>query len=307
MNQHKGFIDSPSTQGLVLVFLATLMFSCKGIFIKLAYAYSVEPAVLMFLRMLMALPFYLWVMAVESKKTAFRQLTIKQITTTCAFGFSGYYLASYLDLTGLVYLPANIERLILYTYPSIVLLLSVIFLKQRLSLGPIVSLSVIYTGLLIVFIPGIDGSSAFTSDQLFGATLVFASAIAFAIYFIGSEVMMRQLSSKLFTSIAMMAASIAIVCHFFIHFDVEDVTVLHTHVYIYSFLIAIFCTVLPSFFLSAGIRRVGAAKGSIVGGIGPVATLVMAVIILGESITALQFLGFVVVIGGVWNLGRLRA
>ena len=116
---------------LLLVVLATLLFSLKGIFIKLAYRYHVPPVVLMTLRMLFALPFYLWVLRRAQNWVAMRSLSAKQLAVTCAFGISGYYLASLFDLLGLVYLPANLERIILYSYPSIVLILSICFLGQR--------------------------------------------------------------------------------------------------------------------------------------------------------------------------------
>ena len=294
-------------QGLLLVVLATLMFSAKGIFIKLVYTYDVEPGMFMFVRMLIAMPFYLWVLLIQKRKGNFKVLNSRLLFFTLLFGISGYYVASYLDLTGLIYLSASLERLVLYSYPSIVLLLSVFFLKQKLTGILVLSLVLVYCGLLVVFIQDFEVTSSGRSGQLFGAGLVFFSAIAFAIYFVGSEIMMRKIPSKLFTSLAMMAASIVIICHYVIGFELGSVLELSPMVYFYGFVVAIFCTVLPSFFLSSGIIRVGAAAGSVVGGVGPVVTLLMAFIFLGESISMLQACGFALVIVGVWNLGRLKS
>ncbi len=293
--------------GLLLVVLATLMFSAKGIFIKLVYTYDVEPAMFMFVRMVIALPFYLVVILMQKKQGHVKVLDGRLLFLTAVFGISGYYVASYLDLTGLVYLSASLERLVLYSYPSIVLLLSVIFLRQRLTLLLLFSLLLVYCGLLVVFFQDLGTKNSVSSNQLKGAMLVFGSACAFAVYFVGSEIMMRQMTSRLFTSLAMLFASIAIICHYIIQYEVASVFGLPMPVYFYAVVVAIFCTVLPSFILSSGIIRVGAASGSVVGGIGPVMTLILAFVFLGESISGLQACGFVLVIAGVWNLGRLKA
>jgi drug/metabolite transporter (DMT)-like permease len=264
----------------------------------------------MTLRMLIALPFYLWVFYQHADKTVLNKSNSRNIVYCCIYGLFGYYIASWLDLTGLVYLPANLERLILYTYPSIVLLLSVIFLKQNLTKALAGSLALVYIGLFIVFSKDIAAlklnNSHDNSALLLGAALVFASAVSFAIFFIGSELMMKTFSSKLFTSIAMSSASVAIIVHFLISHPIDVLWQQQTEAYYYAAAIAVFCTVLPSFFVASGIKRVGAATGSIVGGISPVFTLLLAFVFLDEAINALQALGFAIVILAIFNLGRLK-
>lgn len=290
----------------MLVILATLLFSTKGIFIKLAYVYQVEPAVLMFIRMMIALPFYLVVLVQEKQLNEMLALPPKSLAAILFFGFCGYYLASYLDLTGLIYLPASIERLVLYSYPGVVLMLSVMFLKHPLSKGLIFSLLIIYSGLLVIFAQDIGRVRVGGAGQLYGGILVFGAAVSFAVYLLGSEIMMRTVSSKVFTAVSMISASLAIVVHYCLNFDFHTLAVLHPMVYFYGAVIAIVCTVLPSFWLSSGVKRIGAATGSLVGSSGPVLTLMMAVTFLGEQITILQATGFLLVIAGVINLGRLK-
>lgn len=294
-------------RGLLLVVLATFLFSFKGIFIKLAYGYDVPPVVLMTLRMLFALPFYLWVLRRAQNWVAMRSLSAGQLAATCAFGISGYYLASLLDLLGLVYLPANLERIILYSYPSIVLILSICFLGQRFKPLFIISLLIIYSGLYTLFMQNFSTfDSVVEREQLLGGGLVFAAAFAFAVYCIGSEVMMRRISSQLFTVLAMLAASIVIIVHYCLAYPWGIIFAQPIAVYIYALLIAIVCTVMPSFLLSAGIARIGAAMGSTVGSLGPVFTLAVAFIVLGESLSLLQLASFVLIIGGVFMLGVMK-
>lgn len=300
-------ILSAHQYGLLLVILATILFSSKSIIIKLVYNYNIEPAMFMSLRMLISMPIFLWVLYLQKKSGSFSSLNRRLLLQTILFGISGYYVASYLDLTGLLYLSASLERLVLYSYPSIVLLLSALFLRQRLTLVLVFSLLLVYLGLIVVFLQDITKGGGETSAQLFGATLVFCSAIAFAIYFVGSEIMMRKITSQLFTTLAMLAASVVIMIHYFLQYDAVSIFTLPAMVYFYGVLVAIFCTVLPSFLLSSGISRVGAASGSIVGGVGPVMTLIMAFIFLDESITVMQACGFALVIAGIWNLGRLKS
>lgn len=291
--------------GFLLLFLGTFLFSAKGVFIKLAYVYHVPPVVLMTLRMLMAMPFYFWVLRKELIKADTSIVSHKNIAASVTFGLFGYYIASFLDLTGLQYLPANIERLILYAYPSFVILLSVLFLKQRLSMAKFSCIVIIYSGLLLVFAS--DVKALETSPEIvFGALLVTGSAMSFAVFFIGSEVMMRVLPSRLFTSIAMLGASAAIVLHFILAFPIAALFTEPLPVYGYALVIAFFCTVVPSFLLAAGIAKVGAATGSMAGGISPVFTLILAYFLLGETLNIWQGLGFVVVVFGVLKLSRVK-
>jgi drug/metabolite transporter (DMT)-like permease len=246
-------------------------------------------------------------LSLQIKQGHTQKLNWRILIYSAILGLFGYYIASWLDLTGLLYLPANLERLVLYSYPTIVLILTVAFLGQRLSAALLASLLLIYSGLLIVFANDVGHlNQGQHPQQLLGAGLVFASAAAFAVFFVGAEVMLRKISSPLFTAIAMISASIAIVSHYLFSQPWQLILQQPLVVYYYGAAIAIFCTVIPSFLVAAGIKRVGAATGSMVGGISPVLTLFLAFVFLGESISIMQALGFTVVIIGVLNLGRLK-
>lgn len=292
--------------GLLLLVMATALFSAKGIFVKLAYAYPVLPMQLILVRMLMALPVYIAV-CILLWPSERHSLNPRNLLLTALFGISGYYIASYFDLYGLVYLPASLERLVLFTYPGLVVLLAAIFLRQPLHKRQSVWLLLIYAGLCLVFGEDLGNRHQQSQQQLLGAAMVFVAALAFAVYMIGNEVMQRELSSRMFTGIAMLSASLMIIGHFSLHYPWQALLHLPLPVYGYAFLIAIVSTVLPSFMLAAGIRQLGAATGGIIGSTGPILTLLMAAIWLGEQLTVLQMTGFAVVILAVYQLGRSRS
>jgi len=299
-------------KGITYLILGTLLFSSKAIFIKLSYQYSVNPTVLMTLRMLFSIPIYLLILKRQCQNTIeCKQLNKKQIALTALIGLTGYYAAAWLDLAGLVYLPANMERIILYTYPGFVVILSVFFLGKKLQLNTVISLSLVYLGLFIALTPEITNLStlnnvATESNYNIGIFLIIASAACFAVFMIGSDIMMRKLSSTLFTSIAMIAASVGIFIHYASVHSFNELITQQKAVYFYSFIIAMFCTVLPSFLIASGIRRVGASTASIVSGIGPITTLVLASIMLNESITIIQLFGFAIVLGGLLIIAKIK-
>src|SRR3977135_1624327 len=108
-------------RGVLLATLGSIAFSGKAIIVKLAYRYGVDAVTLIMYRMLFAMPMFVvlswW--AGRGKPP----LTRRDIVTILGLGFSGYYLASFLDFAGLAYITASLERLILYLNPTIVLLL----------------------------------------------------------------------------------------------------------------------------------------------------------------------------------------
>jgi drug/metabolite transporter (DMT)-like permease len=308
--------------GFALIVIATLLFSSKAIFIKLAYRYDVNPDTLITLRMLFSLPFYLFI-ALKARRTyaqGYAQghtqpLSVKTLFAIASTCICGYYLASVLDLYGLQYISASLERLILYAYPSLIVILSALLFKKPMGLSLLVCITIIYLGLLLVFFndANVINNDIIVNTMLgkfspvtIGSTLVFCSAIMFAVYMIGSEQLMRSLPSRLFTSYGMLATCITIAIHFLIRQPIDQLTTQVTPVYLIAGVLAIFCTVVPSFLLSAGIQKIGAATAGAVGCVGPIATLILSFLLLNEPITAMQIIGFAIVISAVVKLGKLK-
>ena len=116
--------------GVALAIIGTLVFSFRPILVKLVYVtYPVSPVTLLFLRMSISLPFFLvvawWLRGDEPRLTALDWAKVASL------GFIGYYAASFLDFIGLQFIGAGVGRLIMYLYPTLVLVISFLFLEKR--------------------------------------------------------------------------------------------------------------------------------------------------------------------------------
>ncbi|MBF6650526.1 DMT family transporter [Methylobacter sp. BlB1] len=291
--------------GCGLVLLGALGFSAKAIFIKLAYAAGgqIDAISLMTLRMLFSLPFFLAVVLWHNRKSPAEALTKKQWAVIAVLGLMGYYIASYLDFIGLLYISAGLERIILFLYPTFVVLFSALMHKKGISLREMVALALSYAGMIMVFVEQLSMESA---GIWLGSSLVLAGAVVFACFTMGSGVMGRRIGSARFTAYTMTIASIATIVHFSVGHGLA-LTGFPAEVYKQALLMAVFSTVLPSFFMNAGIRRVGAGSASIISMIGPIATLVLAFLFLGEPITIMQLSGTVFVLAGVFVISRAKS
>jgi drug/metabolite transporter (DMT)-like permease len=307
--------QKPYLSGALLVACAALLYSAKAVFVKLAYRYNIDPVSLMTLRMLFSFPIYFFIAAGSIRRSGTQNLSVNSLLTIGLLGFLGYYAASFLDLSGLQYITANLERLILYIYPSLVVLISVVFLGKPIRRSEIACLVAAYAGIALVFgtdlsIYNVDKVAITANIELpavlWGALLVFGSAVTFACYLVGSEHMMRSLSPTLFTSLAMLVSTAAITVHYLLTQPIDHLFQQPPQVYGLSFAIAIFSTVIPSYMMSVGIQRIGAARAGIIGSVGPVSTMVMGYLFLAEVITPIHLLGLCIVVASSMTLGRLR-
>jgi len=275
-----------------------ILFSSKAVLIKLAYQYSVDSISLLLLRMLFALPFYVMIFLIRRGEWKENPITKKQFYILIGLGFLGYYLASLFDFLGLTYITASLERLILFSYPTFVLLISRLVLKKKITRAQFISIMITYAGIAIIFIDrgGIVAGSI--SDITKGSMLVFLSAIAYASYLVGSGTLIEKVGSVRLTTYSMLFSCLAVVIHYLLTSEV-DLFSYQLEVYIYSFLMAVIATVIPSFLINEGIRRMGAPNVSIVGSLGPVSTIILSMIFLGEALTLLQYAGAIVIIFGV--------
>lgn len=287
-----------------LVAIAALLFACKGTFIKLAYAQGATVDVMMVLRMLMSMPIYLCIGARCWTKEK-NHLTTREWIGAAFTGICGYYIASYCDMVGLQYVSAGLERVILYTYPLFVILLSHLWLKQGVSLAFCLRALLIYSGLMMVFYGDIhllDHRSLI--DTAHGSLWVLVSAVVFSLYVVGGEHFMRRISSQLFTAVSMTAAGIVMIVHYLITESPVALLQQTPSVYGLCLLVAICFTVLPSFMMAHGIRSIGSTKASTVGMVGPLATVGIAAVMLQEWPGVWQLLGMAVVLAGMYRLGR---
>lgn len=294
--------QSRQTRGLLLMLLGTICFSAKAVFVKLAYGYSIDAVTLMTLRMGISLPFYIVIGFFVLRARQLSQLTLLDHFKIVCFGVAGYYLASLFDLKGLQYISAGFERLILFLYPTIVLLISAFILKRRISKMEWIALVLGYLGIAIVYI---NDAQFAGEDVTLGMLWVLGSAVAFAIYIVGSGQMFEKMGSMGFTVYAMSAASIAIVIHFLLTRPLSDLNVV-PELWVIALTIAIACTVIPTFLMAEGIKHLGAPKAALVGCVGPGFTALFAYLILGEIYTWVHFIGMALVLSAVFMVGRKK-
>ncbi|SEE55213.1 EamA domain-containing membrane protein RarD [Tenacibaculum sp. MAR_2010_89] len=282
--------------GVFLGVLGIVMFSSKAVMVKMAYQYNVSSIHLLLFRMLFSLPFYIIILLLDNRKREVKViLKNKDYLWLFFFGFIGYYLASYFDFLGLQYIEASLERIILFVYPTLVLLINRLFFKEKVTKHQVWAILLTYIGVVLAF--G-SGSQVFDYTLLLGGVLVFLSALTYASYLVGSGWLIPRFGVKTFTSYAMIVSTICVVIHYLL-VDRTSIFIYPKEVYYLGFLMAIIATLIPSFLVSYAIQKIGASNFSILGSIGPFSTIVLAIIFLNESMSFWQFIGAIIVVVGV--------
>ncbi|TVO59104.1 DMT family transporter [Denitromonas halophila] len=287
--------------GLVLGVLAAVGFSFKAILVKLAYRHGVDAETLLALRMLFSLPFFLF-MGWHGSRRAMAPLGWRDWRALFLLGLSGYYLASYLDFLGLGYITAALERLILFAYPSIVVILSALFLGKPLTHRTVVALVLCYVGVAFAVAHDLALSDD-TTDVMNGSVLVFGSAVAYALYLMGNGQVVGRLGAARVTAWASTVACALSIGQFLL---LRPISTLDQPWQVYGLAIAmaLFSTVLPIWCVSAAIRRIGAGPVALTGSLGPIVTLGLGAVMLDEAIGVAQLAGGAMVVGGVLVMAR---
>lgn len=281
--------------GIFIGIVGIVLFSSKAVMVKLAYKYNVDAITILLLRMLFSFPFYIIIAYVYRNENAAIKTTKKEYIWVVFFGVVGYYLASLFDFIGLTYIKASLERIILFVYPTVVILLNRIFLKQAITKIQATAIFLSYLGIVIAFSDEVTISG---NSTYLGGFFVILSAITYASYLVGSGWLIPKFGVMKFTAYAMLVSCISVFIHYgFI--NKTDLLTLPWQVYGLGFLIAVFATVIPSFLVSASIKIISSSNFAIVAGIGPISTIVLASIFLGETLTFVQFLGALLVIIGI--------
>jgi drug/metabolite transporter (DMT)-like permease len=290
--------------GLLFAIVGSIAFSGKAIIVKLAYRYGVDAITLIMYRMLFALPIFA-VMAWWASRGK-EALTRKDWLGVLGLGFTGYYLASYLDFAGLAYISAALERLILYINPTLVLILGWLLYKKKMSSKQIGAMALSYAGILLVFGHELsiqNVSTVASSSTAWGAFLVFASAVSYAIYLSYSGEMVKRLGSLRLVGLATTVACLLCIAQFAVSRPLSAMAVAPQVLWL-SLLNATLCTALPVLAVMMAIERIGAPLAAQTGMIGPMSTILMGVFILGEPLNAWIIAGTVLVLSGVYWVSR---
>lgn len=286
--------------GVLMAILGAVAFSGKAIIVKLAYRYGVDAVTLIMYRMLFALPLFLLLSWWSGRGKAV--LTRRDWLVVSGLGFSGYYLASFLDFVGLQYITAGLERLILYLNPTLVLALGVLLFKQKVTRRQLISLAVSYCGVLLVFGHEV---TLLGSHVALGAALVFGSVVSYALYLVYSGEEVKRLGALRLTGLATSVACVLCIAQFFLLRPVSAMAVAPEVIWL-SVLNATLCTFCPVLMVMMAIERIGAPMTTQIGMFGPLSTILMSVVILGEPFTAWIAAGTLLVLAGIWLLAKWR-
>jgi drug/metabolite transporter (DMT)-like permease len=285
--------------GLAMALAGSIAFSGKAIIVKLAYRYGVDAVTVIMLRMLFALPFFAAMAWWASRGKA--RLSRRDWAGVLGLGVSGYYLASFLDFAGLQYVTASLERLILYLNPTLVMLLAWALYRRPFTRRQVTAMGISYAGVLLVFGHEVRLEGA---NVALGTLLVFASAVSYAIYLVYSGELVQRIGSLRLVGLATSVACVCCIAQFVVLRPVASAFAVAPEVVWLSVLNAVLCTAVPVLLVMMAIERIGPALAAQSGMVGPMSTILMGVLILGEPFTAWIAAGSVLVIAGIFVFSR---
>lgn len=281
--------------GVLFALAGTIAFAFRPVLVKLGYeAAPVSATTLLFLRMSLSLPFFAavaWWMRNEPP------IARRDWAGIVGLGFLGYYLASLLDFVGLQYVPAGLGRLIMFLYPTLVVILSALFLAKRPTQRELISLGLTYAGIALVLSQRL-GATPEHRLFLLGAALIFGSAMCYAVYLVTGSQLIKRIGSMRFTAYTMMISTVPAVVQFAL-LESPAALELPRIVWLYAILLSTVCTVLPVFLVAESLKRIGANHFALIGALGPVTTVLVDFVLLDGALTPTQLLGGSLVIMGV--------
>jgi drug/metabolite transporter (DMT)-like permease len=283
--------------GVLILVVANMGFSTKAVIIKLMYQYHVDTFAVIALRMLLSAPVYIVVALVLAQRKDNVPLTRKELLSVAGLGILSYYISSMLDFWGLQYISAGVERLILFTYPTMVLVISAVLFKKKIGTPQYIAMILTYIGVAIAYVA--ERGLGDQKNVVLGASLIFTCAFTYSFFVVGTGELAKRFGSLKFTSYAMLAATIPALIQSGIH-DGMNIFNFPSEVYSLSIWLAVVATVFPTFMIVEGIRLVGANNSGIIGFVGPVWTIFLANWLLGEPITLMQSIGTAIVLVGVF-------
>ncbi len=289
--------------GIAAVVAASVLFSAKSVFFKLCYRYGTAPIVLQSLRGIFSLPFFIWPFLARFFGPDARRLAPlgrKDLGIIVWLGFSGYYLASIFDMVGLQYVTAGTERLILYVYPTLVVIFSALIFRKPIKRMLYFPLALSYAGIALSF--GGEASLGAGGHPWTGGALVFASAVFYALFLVWQGRLVHRYGPAFFAAGCMAASFMFVLAQFFLTHPMSDLAQPRPVLWIAAFT-AVFCNVIPVYLYGYGVRLVGAGRSAVASSVGPVSTLILSGSLLGEHAGWMQILGLGLVVAGTLKLG----
>jgi drug/metabolite transporter (DMT)-like permease len=300
-NRYKVSYDSfmllnPQKKGVIMMVFSAVFFSSKPILTKLAYKYGVTPEALLGMRMMIAVPLFWVFLGITTANDKGTPVTKKDVLFFILTGFVGFFLAAETGFSSLKYIDASVSTMIIYTYPSIVTILSYFILKERISLKKVSALVMVFLGTIAVLnVFDLSGKEIST----LGALLSFLAAFFFSIYYIMCRLLSKDISSIRLTTYLITAGGTFVILYWHGTDLIQPV-----EVWLYAFGLATLGTLFPFLLLGEGVKLIGASNAAIFSAIGPVSTITLSYLVLGERLDPLQLLGASLIIAGIVTLGR---
>lgn len=288
---------------------SAILFSAKGVLMKLAFAQGASVSLFMALRMGYALPLFiwLWVRATRQAKLAGKPgLTRRDWFLIGGLGMTGYYLAGVLDIVGLQYVSTGMERLILYVHPSLVLLFGWLFFGKRVGGNVFLAMAIGYAGLMLAF--GEEARFTHGDHALLGSLLVFGSAICYAFFLLFSGRHVQRLGHERIFIGGMAISTMAVFLQAALMVP-GDLWFASAKVHGLALVVAVMCTVVPTMLLGVAMQRLGSERTAVLGMVGPVFTLFLGHFTLREPLTWLNASGLALTLvsGALLVRNRVKA
>ncbi len=293
--------SSLATYGIVAA--SSLFYCSKAVFVKLAFRYGMDAVTVLALRMAMALPFFVIGGMVDAKANP-RPLSGRDLMHLALLGFFGWYLSSVVNFEGLRHVSVGLERMILYTYPTLVMVGTVVLFGRPLRWSVVAAMLVSYVGIFIGY--HAEASTGDPGQTLLGASLVFASAVSYATFVLFSGEMVARIGSIRFISFVVTFSALFVLVHFAVTHPAGLLLHLPHGAYGCGVALAIVGTVIPAYLLGIGLKRAGSQSFAIIGMVGPLGTVFLAWMILGEAINVTQLLGLGLTLAGGLAVSLLK-
>ena len=299
-------MNSYKLYGVLMIILGAFFYATKAIFIKMGFRDTPQDGLdLLMLRMVFSFPFYFVVLISTTRKKNRENSSLpnfKEHFVIASTGFLGYYLASYWDFVGLQYITANLERLILFIYPSVVLVFGALFYKRKITQTQLIAMFICWAGIGIAYYS--DKAVNLNNNQFKGSIFVLAAGIAYGLYLSLSENVINKFGSMYYTALSMVVSCVSVFVHYFVVKGFEPLFQMTDHAYLLGLAIAFFSTVIPAFLMAEGIQRIGSGNMAIIGTIGPIITILLSINILGEKFTANHFAGTFLVLISIYLIAQ---
>ena len=288
---------------MLFVAAAAILFASKGLFSKALYQRGVGFELLVAVRGVLAMPLFAWFAfranTPEQSGHARKEMRGGAILAAAIAGITCYYVGALLDFWALTLIDASVERVLLFSYPALVVTISS-FMRRRAPESKLVAaMLVTYLGIFFVM-GGIDLHEL--RQNLFGAGLVLIAALTTAIYFLIGERYTHELGSTRFAAIGMSASAVVLAIHFALFRSFDEFATLRLHDWMLLLVLSIACMFLPGLMQAEGMRRVGAQRAAIGSTVGPPTTIVLAALFLDERLNVWQALGTAMIVGSVLAL-----